>query len=138
MEETLQHHGVKGMRWGVRKKRTSSSSGKSKKEKKLSKKDKKNAEKAHKSNEKKRSSSRSAAWRKVYENRGRMTDAELNRAVQRLRLENELNKMTKPPESYSSIIKNELKSQIAKEGSKLVVQAGSSYLKDSLKNRKKK
>lgn len=71
MNDIIEHHGVKGQRWGVRKRVSVSGSVK-----------------------KKISSSDAAAsqkkWKKTYSNRSKMSTKELQDAVTRLNLENQL------------------------------------------------
>ena len=68
----LHHHGVKGQKWGVRKAI-------------------KRAEESHRvSSESKK---RERSWRETYKKRGEMSTSDLKRAVERLRLENELNRL---------------------------------------------
>lgn len=71
MNDVIEHHGVKGQRWGVRT-RIKSALG-----------------------TKKKSTSPTAKqtqvkWKKTYANRGKMSDKELQAAVNRLNLENQL------------------------------------------------
>lgn len=75
LNETLQHHGVKGMRWGQRKQRVPA--------KALSK----------AINERRASSKREKSWTSSYRKRGSMSDAQLKKKVERLRLENEFNRL---------------------------------------------
>lgn len=85
----LQHHGIKGMKWGVRR-RNPSGGGDGAAPKKLTKRQKKKAalEAVEASNK------RAKAWRKDYTNRSKLSDAELKSKIERLRLENELNKLS--------------------------------------------
>ena len=65
-ELIIQHYGVKGMKWGVRKAvKTRSESAK-----------------------------RERSWKKQYRDRGKMSDDELRNVVNRLRLENEFAKLS--------------------------------------------
>ena len=65
-ELVIQHYGVKGMKWGVRKAvKTRSDSAK-----------------------------RERSWKKQYRDRGKMSDDELRNVVNRLRLENEFAKLS--------------------------------------------
>ena len=67
--EVIAHHGVKGQKWGVIRDRVSKA--------------KSSAE------ESKASKARTSEWQSAYKRRGKMTDAELEYSVSRLRLENE-------------------------------------------------
>lgn len=119
-EEFLQHHGVKGMKWGVIRKRASSGQNGSKKSKKpgrlkeewdslkrerswkkidtsrMSTKDLKNvAKRVTSENELKRLSRSpvgSAKDKKDYRKRAKMSDQELNRKLERLRAKDQLQK----------------------------------------------
>ena len=64
----IEHFGVKGMKWGFRKRRQDIVSAKRRA---------KNSDKTH------------AKWKKKYQNRASMTDKDIRRATERLRLEND-------------------------------------------------
>lgn len=64
----IEHFGIKGMKWGFRKSRSSKSRAKRRA---------KNSDKT------------SAKWKKKYQNRASMTDKDIRRATERLRLEND-------------------------------------------------
>jgi hypothetical protein len=64
----IEHFGVKGMKWGFRKHRQDRVSAKRRA---------KNSAKTH------------AKWKKKYQNRASMTDKDIRRATERLRLEND-------------------------------------------------
>lgn len=85
--DSLQHHGVKGQKWGIRRKSPSGSS--EGKPKKLSKKERKKA--ALKMVEE--SDKRAKSWRKDYTKRSELSNTELKSKIDRLRLENEFNKL---------------------------------------------
>lgn len=70
LDDYLEHHGVKGMKWGQRKVKAIKS--------------------AHKSTV--ASKQRERSWGKKYKKRATMSDAQLKKAVQRLQLENEFNR----------------------------------------------
>lgn len=72
---TLQHHGVKGMKWGIRKK-IKKASQKRKRRKKLEKQSRKTAN----------------DWAYKYADRSKMSTDDLRKSVDRLRLENEFAK----------------------------------------------
>lgn len=90
-ERTLVHFGVKGMRWGVRKKRKDSGSDEPAKPKKLSKRQQaKEYEKLRKESNK-----AAKATRKEFMKRSELTDAELKKKVERLELEVKFDKLSK-------------------------------------------
>lgn len=90
-ELTLVQFGVKGMRWGIRKKRKDSGSDEPAKPKKLSKRQQaKEAEKLRKESNK-----AAKATRKEYMKRAELTDAELKQKVKRLELEVKFDKLSK-------------------------------------------
>lgn len=64
----IEHFGVKGMKWGFRKRRNAKASARRRA---------KNSAKTH------------AKWKKKYQNRSSMTDKDIRRATERLRLEND-------------------------------------------------
>lgn len=64
----IEHFGVKGMKWGFRKRRNAKASDRRRA---------KNSAKTH------------AKWKKKYQNRASMTDKDIRRATERLRLEND-------------------------------------------------
>ena len=76
MEEIIEHAGVKGMKWGV-KKSVSTSVGKAK----------------QKIATNKASSKREKSWQGQYKKRGSMSNAQLKTKIERLRLENEFNRL---------------------------------------------
>lgn len=99
-DDTLSHHGVKGMRWGVRKSITKSSKGSFRK-KALSKIDKYRVQKAKERLEKKKQRAKDAAERKEIKKthdltRGkikRLTDQELRTRLNRLQQEKQLREL---------------------------------------------
>lgn len=105
-DDILKHWGVKGMKWGVRKSRSANSDSKKEKPpKKPSKRQqKKEAEKLRKESNK-----LAKSHRKEYMKRKNLTDEELKKKVERLRLENEFDRLSKEAS----------KSQIAKGKSEL-------------------
>lgn len=106
-ERTLVQVGVKGMRWGIRKKRKDSGSDEPAKPKKLSKRQQaKEAEKLRKESNK-----AAKATRKEFMQRTQLTDAELKKKVERLELEVKFDKLSKEM-SASQIAKG--KSEIQK------------------------
>ncbi len=64
----IEHFGIKGMKWGFRKSRSSKSRAKRRA---------------------KNSAKTTAKWKKKYQNRASMTDKDIRRATERLRLEND-------------------------------------------------
>ena len=110
-EETLEHQGVKGMKWGVRKaaKKYKSSRAKSKARKAKSRIEEDEMRKAAKAKIIERidengnftrtvrptatdSKKREKEWKKIYKNRGNLSDAEIQNTLKRLKWENELQK----------------------------------------------
>lgn len=80
MSNTLEHVGVKGMKWGRRKAVA------------------KSAKKASK----KASKTTSATWKKKYDYRSSMSDDHIKKATQRLRLENDFAEQVSRSSKYSS------------------------------------
>lgn len=72
----LEHHGVKGQKWGVRKAVKNGVA---------------NVKKSHELNTQSRQ--REKSWTTTYKKRGSMSTTDLKRTVERLRLENELNRL---------------------------------------------
>jgi len=91
-EELLIHVGVKGMRWGIRRRtKVSSDATNPPAPKKLSKRQrKKEALKVVEASNK-----RSKSWRKEFNKRERLSDADLKAKISRLKLENEFDKLSK-------------------------------------------
>ena len=80
MSDTLEHFGVKGMKWGRRKAVAKSA--------------KKAAKKASKTT--------STKWKKKYDYRSSMRDDDLKKSIQRLKLENEFAEQVSRSSKYSS------------------------------------
>lgn len=80
MNDTLEHFGVKGMKWGRRKA--------------IAKTARKAAKKASKTT--------SAKWKKKYDYRSSMSDDDLKKATQRLKLENDFAEQVSRSSKYSS------------------------------------
>ena len=70
MEDIIEHHGVKGQKWGVRRKAAK-------------------AARVAAKVQKKDSVARAKSWNKAYQTRSKMSDSELRSAVNRLQLENQ-------------------------------------------------
>ncbi len=85
-EDCLEHYGVKGMKWGVRKDRTSGSSSRRKRRNPI--KERRQAKLNARSDERK-DLDKLRKTKKVYE----MTDVELKRAIGRMRLETQYKKL---------------------------------------------
>lgn len=130
--EILEHHGVKGMKWGVRRDRKGGGIKKAassfKKSRALTKESRK----------------RERSWSKAYKKRGRMSDDELRNALNRLRMENEFARLAteatasqrKKTKAYISAVSNlpvdksgtTLKSALAKQVVKKATVAAASAL----------
>ena len=80
-KDILEHHGVRGMHWGVRKAVTSTSSTSS-------------TEAPKKPSLSKASVSREKSWRTQYKKRGQMSNEQLKKEVDRLRLESEFKRLS--------------------------------------------
>lgn len=94
MDSILEHYGVKGMRWGIRKSRVKTGSRSS---------SKRAARKAATVARKKANAASrktGAAWNKKYSYRSSMSDRDLKRAVERLRLENEFGSQLSRSQQY--------------------------------------
>lgn len=123
-EEYIEHYGVLGMKWGRRKDRTKSSpeptsfteGGKRKADAVITEKDKKAAMRKIKTD----SAKREKEWEKLYLKRSTMGDREIQLALNRLKLENQLAKevatsvsLTKPEEKKSLLDKHRNKIVVA-------------------------
>lgn len=138
VNDYLEHHGVRGMKWGIRKARTSSSSSSiAKKIKSLTEKKKQKPKesfteggkrkadnvitekdrKARQRQLKNESAIREKDWQKLYLKRSQMGDRELQLALNRLKLENQLAKEV----STASTLAPKPKSFMDKHGGTIVV-----------------
>lgn len=123
-EEYIEHYGVLGMKWGIRKARTKSSpeptsfteGGKRKADSVITEKDKSRAMRKIKTE----SAKREKEWEKLYLKRSTMGDREIQLALNRLKLENQLAKevatsvsLTKPEEKKSLLDKHRNKIVVA-------------------------
>ena len=127
MNDILEHHGIKGQRWGVTRKGTRSSVHERRATNKASK-------------------QRAKSWETVYKNRGKLSDTDLKNSVNRLRMENELGRLAK--EATKSSTSQRGKEAVSKWGSsvitsvqsqatQLAVQAAMSAAKSKIKHSNK-
>ena len=123
MNDILEHHGVKGQRWGTRK-----STGSSFHERRAA---------------KKASKERAKSWETVYKNRGKLSDDDLRNSVNRLRMENELGRLAKEAnKSSSSQIGKQAVSKfgsntinsVQNQATQLAVQAAMSAARNKIKH----
>lgn len=103
--DEIQHYGVKGMKWGVRKAVQRSKARRSLK---------------------KQSAKRERSWKTEYQKRGSMSNADLKKKVERLRLENEFAKLaSEASKGQKAMAKNAIKSvskETINQGSQAVVK----------------
>ena len=110
MNDIIEHHGVKGQRWGVR--RRVSTSGPEKK-------------KSHSSD----AATSQKKWKKTYANRSKMSTKELQEAVTRLNLENQLSQsISKIPRTRSQ----RAVSAISKFAGNIIQQQAVNFLSNQL------
>ena len=123
MNDILEHHGVKGQRWGTRKSTRSSFH------------ERRAAKKASKE--------RAKSWETVYKNRGKLSDDDLRKSVNRLRMENELGRLVKDANasSTSQIGKkaaskwgSSVISNVQSQATQLAVQAAMSAARNKIKH----
>jgi len=86
----IQHHGIKGMRWGVRQRVQSTGEPNARQQRK--------EDKAYA----KASRKRAKGWSKMYDRRGEMSNQEISTAVSRLRLENEFQRQVQTAQAQSA------------------------------------
>lgn len=104
-EEIIEHYGVKGMKWGTRRIRQRLALRKQRK------------------NDKRASKERTRQWSHKYANRASMSNHDLQRAVNRLRLENDLAEQVKRTTKIHEKPKNSFVKEVGKE-----------LVKDTVKN----
>lgn len=93
--DAIQHYGVKGMKWGVRRNRNKPGGADGIKE---SKKSGQNGNKvSNLVNDQLASMKRERQWKKSLKNVDNMTDKEINQLANRIRLENDLKRLSKGP-----------------------------------------
>lgn len=80
LDDILEHHGIKGMRWGVRNRRSAVSST--------------GQQSQPHATTSKESKQRAQSWGGKYQNRDKMSTTELRSSVERLRLENEFGRLS--------------------------------------------
>lgn len=120
-EEIIEHFGVKGMKWGFRRVRERLARRKQRKV------------------DAKVSKSRTSQWKHKYAQRASISDRDLKRAVERLRLENDLaeqvkrtTKIHEKPKNNNSFAKDigkTLVTDIIKDARHIATKEGVSYLK---------
>lgn len=118
-ENIIEHYGVKGMKWGTRKFRQ------------------KLALRKQQKTDKRVSKERNRQWSHKYANRASMSNHDLQRAVTRLRLENDLAEQVrrttkiheKPKSSFAKELGKELVKDTVKNTGRLATKAATSYVK---------
>ena len=113
--DEIQHYGVKGMKWGVRK-----AVQKYKVRRSL----------------KKQSAKRERSWKTEYQKRGSMSNADLKKKVERLRLENEFAKLageaSKGQKAMAKKVIKSVSNQTIKQASPAIVTIVKTVIKKAM------